>query len=311
MFPHNIPQDINIEALLAYILFPQGIPQDTNVEDLWPSCSLDSIKVIMKGTHKRNTYNDIVDIEEKFDGSSLISISRNSIYNALPEYLFHPIDRFSNLSGREKKDKFEEELEKQNTEKNNAYRFYAPIDLQMLRNRIMAREILRPITETNSILYDILGDRLTYNQHKNRFIKQAIPFLSSCKNIRGNKTLLTFFLRKVFMEEGLTMKMKSLRKEYRDEEPQYNDRLGDAIEDTFVGNVYDEMVTAFDIYYWPEVVDQGFSQLLDEIEEFRLFIQDYFMSVEEVLQFDIVHDDPAVRLSDDYLFNYLNFNTNL
>lgn len=292
MIPHAIPQDINIELLLEYPL-------------------LKNAKLSVKGLHKRNTYNDLVNIEEMPDGTPQVTIGRNSIYNALPECLFHPLDRFRNLLGKENKDRFDEELEKQQKEQDNAYRFYAPVDIQMLKYRMMAREILRPITEVNSVLYEILGDRLTDKQRKNRFIKQSIPFLPSCKKIRGNKTLLTFFLRKVFMEEGITMKLYHQSKEYRDEEPLYYGELGHNLDDTFVGNVYDEMTTVFEIYYWPEVVDQGFPQLLEDIEDFRLFIQDYFMSVEEILRFDIKHDDPALRLSDDYLFNYLNYNTNL
>ena len=71
------------------------------------------------------------------------------------------------------------------------------------------------------------------------------------------------------------------------------------------------MVMFFDIYYWPDIVDQNFLQLIEDIEEFRLFIQDYFMSLENVIQFDIRHDDPTLRLSDDEIFNYLNFNTNI
>ena len=63
----NIPDDINIELLLSY--FPEG-----------------SLKVAMRGLHKRNAYNDIVDTEEKKDGTVVVGVGRNSLYNALPEY---------------------------------------------------------------------------------------------------------------------------------------------------------------------------------------------------------------------------------
>ena len=98
---------------------------------------------------------------------------------------------------------------------------------------------------------------------------------------------------------------------YHDEQPQYVDSLGKALDDTFLGNIYDELVTTFEVYFWPEIVDAEFLTLIDEIEMFRLFLQDYFMSVEEVLEFDIKHDDPALRLSDDNTYNYLNYNANL
>lgn len=290
--PKDIPQDINAELLLSY--FPSG-----------------SLKVSLKGLHKRNVYNDIIDIDKSSDGTLSMNIGRNSVYNALPEYIFHSIDRFNNIPKIEEKERFVEELEKQEQEKEDAFRFFAPIDIQLLLLRVMAREELRPITESNSILYQILGDRLTKKQRENRFIRQVIPFLPSCKKVRGNKTLLTLLLRKVLMEEGMTIILHEQEKEYRDEAPQYMDSLGDTLGDTFVGNVYDEVVTTYDIYYWPELVDQDFPHLVEEIEEFRLFIQDYFMSLEDVIQFDIRHDDPTLRLSDEEVFNYLNYNTNI
>lgn len=292
MLPRNIPEDINVELLLSY--FPAG-----------------SFKVAMKGLHKRNAYHDIMNIDEKPDGTMEVEIGRNSIYNALPEYLFHPIDRFSNLPRLEEKERFAEELEKQEREKELAYRFFAPVDVQLLLYRIYIRETMRPFTETNSILHDILGDRLTEEQRSNRFIKQAIPFLTSCKVIRGNKTLLTMFLRKIFMDEGMIISVHEKETVCCDADPRYVDGLNGTLNDSYVGNVFDEMISTFDIQYWPEEVDNHFLQLVDEIEVFRHFVQDYFMSVEEVLHFNITHDDPALRLSDDEIYNYLDYNTNI
>ena len=48
MLPKNIPDDINIELLLS--LFPEG-----------------QCKVSFIGTHKRNTYNDFMGLEELSD----------------------------------------------------------------------------------------------------------------------------------------------------------------------------------------------------------------------------------------------------
>lgn len=287
----NLPEEINVELLLSYL------PKD-------------SYKVAFKGLHKRNAYHDILDVEEHADGSLLINLGRNSLYNALPEYLFHPIDRFSDLPQIDKHVHFIDELEKQEQEKENAYSFFAPIDRQLLMHRVMVREELRPITENDSILIKILGDRLSEVQHKNRFIKKALPFLPSCKNIRGNKTLLTLLLRKVFMDEGITIQLHERRTICHDDNPQYPYKLGNLLDDTFVSNDYDETILFFDVYFWPDSVDENFLQLINEIEDFRIFVQDYFMSVEEILQFDIRHEESALYLSEEDN-KYLNYNTNL
>jgi len=287
----------------------QNIPQDINVELLLSYFAGECIKVSLKGLHKRNTYNDILDAEFK-DGTFQLNIGRNSIYNTLPENLFHQIDRFANLH-EGNKDEFHEEADRLNQECENARSFFSPVDTMLLYYRMKTREELRSVTETNSVLYDILSDRLTEEQRQNRFVSQTIPLLPTCKTIRGNKTLLTLMLRKVFFDEGIVVRLKEREKVYHDEQPQYVDSLGKALDETFLGNVYDELVTTFEVYFWPEIVDAEFLTLVNEIEVFRLFLQDYFMSVEEVLEFDIKHDDPALRLSDDNTYNYLNFNANL
>ena len=82
---NNLPDDINIELLLSY--FPEG-----------------TLKVAMRGLHKRNTYNDIIDVDENKDGTIVVGVGRNSLYNTLPEFLFHPIDRFDSIPKSEEKE---------------------------------------------------------------------------------------------------------------------------------------------------------------------------------------------------------------
>ena len=292
-------------------MLPRNIPEDINVELLFSYFSIGDMKITMNGLHKRNAYYDIVDMEELRNGTMLVSTGRNSIYNSLPEYLFHPIDRFSNLPKLEEKERFEEEYEKQEKEKELAHRFFSPIDILLLLFRIETREKLRVVTETNSVLINILGDQLTDQERNNRFIKQALTFFPYCKYIRGNKTLLTLLLRKVLTEEGLHVEVVEKETVCTDPHPQYADGLDSELGDSYVGNVYDELVRTYEIHYWPEKCDGQFLKLVDDIEVFRMFIQDYMMSVEEVLHFDISTDTEALRLSDDTCYNYLDYNTNI
>lgn len=88
--PENVPQDINAEVFLDF--FPQ-----------------DTFRVKFCGLHKRNAYNDILDIEKEQD-KFLLHLGRNSLYNSLPEYLFHCIDRFDNIPEREKNKDFQRNM---------------------------------------------------------------------------------------------------------------------------------------------------------------------------------------------------------
>ena len=293
MLPKNIPQDINVELLLSY--YPEG-----------------SCKISLKGSHKRNVYNDLLDLAEGHNGTLLIGIGRHSLYDALPEIMFHPIDRFDNLPKLEEKERFAEEYEAQEKEKENAHKFFAPLDLMLLRLRMETRERLRVYTESDKIMIDILGDRITEEQRQNRFVRQVIPFLPSCKNIRGNKTLISLMLRKIFMEEGISIRVKDKKHEFHDPNPRYGEHLPAGLDALYVGNKYDEQVSTYSIHFWSEdECNTHFLQFVEEVETLRLFIQDYFMSVDEILHFEIVKDEEPLRLSDETKLNYLNYNTNV
>lgn len=288
----NLPADINVELLLSY--FPEG-----------------QLKVALQGLHKRNTYNDIIETED-IDDCLHIKVGRNSIYNSLPEYIFHPIDRFDNLPAYEEKERFDEQLEKQEEEIKNAYLFFAPIDVLLMKLHADVRAKIEPLTVGNVVMQQIIGDNLTEEQKQNRFIKQMIPFLPNCKLIRGNSTLITLMLRKVFMEEGLKVRPKKEVRQFTDENPRYKDRLDMTLGLGYVGNTYSETINCYEVYYWSdEECNKDFLQLIDEIEMLRLFIKDYFLSVEEDIVFDIHNDEPPLRLNDEVFYNYLNYNTNI
>ncbi|MBR6036799.1 MAG: hypothetical protein IKP41_07590 [Bacteroidaceae bacterium] len=291
--PQLLPADINAELLLAY--YPEG-----------------ACKISFSGLHKRNTYNDIVDMEHLSNEAIHLTLSRNSLYNALPEYMFHPIDRFDNLPKSEEKERFEQELEKQAEEIANAYKFFAPIDILLFRLRSQVREKVETYAKENVIIQQIVGDTITPQQYSNRFIQKLLPYLPQCRLIRGNKTLLTLMLRKIFLEEGLRIRPETHSLPQHDEYPRYSDSLDMEVGDGFLGRDYDDTVTTYSIQYWNEQeCSENLFHLLDEIEELRLFVQDYFLSVEEELRFDISHDEAPMQLTNTDSSHYLNYNINI
>lgn len=290
--PENIPQDINAEVFLGF--FPQ-----------------DTFCVKFCGLHKRNVYNDILEIEKKQD-KFLLHLGRNSLYNSLPEYLFHSIDMFDNIPEREKKQKFSEEYAKQEREKEQAYKFFSPIDILLFQLRLEVRERMNKYVESNIVIQDILLDKLTTEQRENRFIKRTIPYISSCKTIRGNRTLITLLLRKVLADEGIKINVKSKRTEFTDEKPRYGNSEGCEIGDVYIGNTYSESVLTYSISYWSdEDCNDEFLLFVNDLEIFRQFVQDYFISVDSVLVFDVSKDLSPLRISDTTQYNYLNYNTNI
>lgn len=289
------------------------LPDDINIEDVLSYLPKDSYRISISGLHKRNSYKDIISYEETSDGKTEFHVGRNGLYNSLPEYMFHPINRFDNIPERERKEKFAEEYAKQELEKENAHKFFSPIDVLLLDLKTKVKDKINQLTSDNIIIQNIIGDTLTENEKSNRFIKRTIPFLPNCKRIRGNRTLITLMLRKVLFEEGLSLKKGNIVSEQLDKEPQYNNTIEDyQIESLYLGNKFSENITTYTINYWSdEECSENFNLFLEELETYRQFIKDYFLSIEDDLCFHICSDYPTLRLSDNIIYNYLNYNTNL
>lgn len=289
------------------------IPDDINIEDILSYLPEDSYRVSISGLHKRNSYKDIISYELSADGKIVFYVGRNSIYNSLPEYMFHPINRFDNIPEREHKERFAEEYARQEMEKENARKFFSAIDVLLLDIRVKVKEIINKYASENRIMQAVIADSLTETEKDNRFIKRIMPFIPNCKRIRGNRTLISMILRKVLCEEGLSLVKDDPICEFEDKRPKYNNSIDDFLLDSiYVGNQFCEKVTKFTVRYWPDDEStEHFCNFMKDLEDFRIFVQDYFFSVEEELCFDVVKDYPALRLSDDIIYNYLNYNANI
>lgn len=293
MTPKNIPQDINIELLLSYY-------------------SEHEFKVHFDGLHKRNVYHDLVEIVENDEKTFELTIGRNSLYHILPQYMFHPFDRFKDVSKAGGKDAFQKAFDEQKAEAENAQKLFEPLDLLLLLLKKDLWQKTIDYVDTNKVIIDLIGDRLTEEQKRNRFIRQFIPLLPSCKDIRGNKTMLTLLLRNVFLNEELQIEPKSIEQEFTDIDPEYQERLSGEIGALYLGNKFHEQVTVYTIHYWSEdECNENFLKFIKEIEELRDFIQDYFIALDEIVRFEITTDAGPLRLSDHRNYNYLNYNTNL
>ena len=292
--PYLLPADLNAELLLNY--FPQG-----------------KFRISLQGLHKRNSYGDIIEVEDMVDKDAIhATLGRMSIYNSLPEYMFHPVDRFDNLPVNNESEAFHNEVDKQEQEIADAFRFFSPIDVLLFHLRSNVREQIEKYTCGDVVMQQILGDRLTEKQRANRFIRQFVPFLPQCKYIRGNRSLLTFLLRKVLLEEGLRVEIKQEMSNFTDKHPRYDNQVDAVLGDSYVDNSYFENVTVYSISYWSdEECSEKFLSFIDEMEELRLFILDYFLFVEDELVFHITQDYPPLRLNDEKIYNYLNYNTNI
>ena len=290
-----------------------GIPADLRAEALLNYLSKGNRSALLCGNHKRNAYEDIIGIEEE-NQHLRISISKNGIYDILPECLFHPIDRFENLPANEYKERFKEECDLEQIEESNARTFFAPFDNFLIELQSLILQ-LKDSYSDNRAISSIIADRLPDEIIKNRFIARTIEYLPHCSRIRGNRTLLTFMLRKVLSDEGLKLKPQPADQRIEDASPQYNYRLDmpeNGSEDLFLGNVFDENIMRYSIQYWSEDdCDANFPIFVEELKTYRQFINDYFVGLESQVEFELYTTTLPVSLSDDLYFNFLDYNTNI
>ena len=288
----NLPLDLKAESLLSYI------PRDIRQFEL-------------KGSHKRNAYEDIAGIYDN-DGLLNITLARNGLYDILPESMFHPIDRFDNIPANEYKERFKEECELQQIEEENARKYFRPFDNCLMELSTIVLGCSNEV-RCSEIIGDIICDHIPETYIKNRFVQRAKEFIPICHRIRGDKDLFSLMLRYILLEEGISIVEQNERTSTTDPEPRYFCTLEEQGEhETFLGNEFEEYISTYNIKLWKEdECNESFLDFIAEIKTFEQFLNDFFMGLETRLRFDISTDSLPVRLADDVFYTYLDYNTNI
>lgn len=290
------------------------IPNDIRAEII--NSYLGNVKkdISFIGNHNRNAYEDISSITQD-ENTIRIELSKQSLYDILPESLFHPIDRFDNIPFNEYKERFAEEVEQQRIEEENARAFFSLYDRFIFGLSSIFTEAKQIHYGDNRILSDIICDSLNRELKNNRFISRIIEFTPQCRRIRGDLTKITLMLRKIMADEGLRLIPNNNYQTFTDTKPGYNCHLSntdDGPDELFLGNTFDEKVLSFNIQYWnDDYCNESFLALVTEIKDFEDFLNDYFMGIETAIHFNISTHTLPVRLSDDMCHNYLDYNTNI
>lgn len=288
------------------------LPDDVRAEVLLDYLPEESFSVTLRGLHKHNAYHDLLGAEETAYGRLNLELARMSLYDSLPEFFFHVPDRFDMMQGPEMREQFHDEIRRQDEEKEAALAFFKPVDMGLLELKTKVFKSVLPLVSGNKVLLDLIGDRVSEKQRQNRFIMKALHFLPDAKNIRGDSLSLTLILRKIFSSENLTLEPIEEDCFMVDVSPRYDDSVDGLVGDVYAGNKYNTLVHGYRLFYWSDDdCDALFQQFLEEVEMFRLFIQDWFMSVEEVLDIHLEKGNSATILSDNTFNSYLNYNTNL
>lgn len=274
----------------------------------------DKRKIELRGSHKRNAYEDIAEVNINESGIINIAISRNGLYDILPECLFHPIDRFDNIPANEYNERFKEECEQEEIEEDNARKYFQPFDNVLMELNTIIIESKNDEAYTH-VLENIVCDNLPEIYRNNRFVNKAKEYMPLCRIIKGNKGLLSLMIRHILFDEHIKVYDCDKKDLIKDAKPRYNYRLDDDTCDNneyFLGNEFEEDITIYNIHYWnEEECGQDFLGFVKDMNVFEDFLNDYFVGVESCLKFDISTTSLPVRLSDEVFYTFLDFNTNI
>lgn len=181
--------DYRVEALIAFWLENDSI--DLNLLTIQP-----------EGSFKRAFSNDILEIEDSGTDSleKTVHISREGLYDMLPEGIFHQAKQESQKSTKEAV----EESERFRKEESAARQFFLPLEQEFYRQRIQLEHIelrtwlnnVRP--ESKNIFLDFWGvDKQIFTPQQCGTLLTILPNLHQ---IVGNLEVTAYCLEKVIME---------------------------------------------------------------------------------------------------------------
>lgn len=290
------------------------IPNNIKAEALYNYFGEAVREISFVGNHKRNVYGDISLVSFE-DGAAKLQLSREGLYDILPEALFHPINRFDNIAANEYKERFAEEVESQRIEESNARQFFSVYDKFIFGLSSIVSKFKQEDFGDNRVLSNIICDSMPAAYKSNRFILRTLEFTPRCSSMRGDIASITLMLRKILAEEGLKLIESVNSDTITDADPKYSCKLAEDEgnqSELYLGNSFEENVTTYIIQYWNEdYCDSAFLDFVEEIRVYERFLNDYYFGIETTMQFNISTETLPVRLSDEMCYNYLDYNTNL
>lgn len=268
-----------------------------------------------KGVHERTAVGDELQItlRGRQRKSSLLkyTLKRDSLYHILPEYLFHPLDRYAGCDQDE--DEFLKRYKQQEEMTENALAYFYPYDkvFQELRTKFQ-HYLNNHILAGNLFIVDFITEGFQVNL-ANKFIRSVYPCILWLRQYRGYENAIRTALKFAF-----TNQIISCRTEWIKEQTALSEychyHLAGTLDELFCGETFLDNVYRFEIKYQIEIhTKEQIAQLTLEIEEFRHFFQDWFLNIEQRLH--IAFGDwkkvPLIESHKNGSGLFLNYNTQL
>lgn len=190
----------------------ENIKAESFLASFLESCSVMNIEHL--GVFSRNYNEDIIamDIDDEIKGTINMQLSRDSLFNILPEGLFFVENKLRQIGKENNTGKFKLEEERINKEKQKIRLFFQPFDTAYFKFRFDLEKKLNEIaTNRIRILNDKFLDIFSINS-ENPYIGKIIPLLPVASEIRGNAGILKDVLKAVFFPAKIEIQKTIKRK---------------------------------------------------------------------------------------------------
>lgn len=303
-----LPQDIDADIAIAVTERNMRCAfGDTNVPL--------KIAYAFKGVHERTAKGDQVQISATTSTKRRLlkyAVKRDSLYHILPEYLFHPLDRYADTEGD--KGAFMQKRAVQQQVEKDALEFFLPFDVifQRLRTRFQ-HKLNDEVVSHNTFIADFIVGGHEVNL-QNEFILRCLPCIGWLRAHRGNRKMEEVVLKYAFHGEIVSF-YRAIKDVWQTiDSSSVHMSLDGTLDDLFVGNWFCTSVYTIEARFQTAITSESHIQkLISDLAEFEDFFQKWFLPISSRLHIDFGDFKKVpilcVGTPDNDLF--LNYNTQL
>lgn len=304
----SLPADIDADLALAVV--------KNNVK-----ATLQGVDIPIKesyffnGVHERTAKGDELSVgvassakryQIKYD------LKRDSLYHILPEYLFHPLDRYAETNG-DKEIFLKKRKEQKETEKNAKDYFY-PFDkiIQEYKSRFQDK-LNYDILNNNLFIVDLITEGYTVNL-RNRFIRNVYQCILWLRQNRGRKNLMELAIKYAFNDSIHSLSVKKSEVAEKIDDDTCHITLDGYLNDLYCGEDYYDFIETYQVeYQTPVTSTDDIDMISKEIEELAIFFKSWFLSYNKrlVISFGDYEKKPIMEVGGEDGNLFLGYNTQL
>ena len=267
-----------------------------------------------KGVSERTALGDVLttSIKNKLNSNTSVtfSLKRDSLYHILPEYLFHPLDRYLGADGDT--EEFEKRYKEQDEQEKNALTYFRPFDKHFQELRTKHQKWLNDnIFNGSQFISDYLTSGYKFNR-SNPFIQAVYPCIPWLRNNRGNLDMIKSALGYSFRGKA------TIQRKWKEENMPLSEsvpsNVGGLIDNLFLGSTHSCGSYNWHVIYQTEIENEdSLDKLKRLVRAFEDFFSDWFLLIEETLtiEFGDWTAKPELTIKNQETGIFLNYSTQL